>query len=142
MSDNWNDHDASSDFMGGGGPPAIKFEAVGDTVTGIVTKVDKRVDTAPDGTIKTWPDGSPMHVYVFTMDVDGEERSLWVRGNMVTAVRDAVRAAGLNGPLNTKLTVKHTEVGEPKARGYSGAKLFKAKCEAVAVKAPAGDEDW
>lgn len=142
MSDNW-DNDAAHDFMGGGGAPAVKFEAPGDTVTGVVTKVDKKIDTDPEGNIKTWPDGSPMHVFIFTMDVDGEERSLWVRGNMVTAVRDAVRAAGLTGPLNTKLTVKHTEVGEPRAKGYRGAKLFKAKCEPAAVKTPtAGDEDW
>ena len=33
MSDNW-DNDAAHDFMGGGGAPAVKFEAPGDTVTG------------------------------------------------------------------------------------------------------------
>jgi hypothetical protein len=142
MTDNWDQADHSADFMGGGGAPAVKFEAPGDTVSGIVTKVDKRIDSTPDGTTKTWPDGSPMHVFIFTLDTDDGERSLWVRGNMVTAVREAVRNAGLPGPLNTRLTVRFTEVGEPKAKGYSGAKLFKAKCEAVAPAAAGGGEDW
>jgi hypothetical protein len=124
----------------GSGSPVVKFAAVGDTVTGVVKSVEQQQDAQPDGTLKTWPDGKPMAVYVFTLDVDGDEMRLFVRGNMVTAIREA---AGSKSTIGHLLTVKHHDVGEAK-RGFSPAKLFKAKVEwltAAATPTPAAAEE-
>jgi hypothetical protein len=124
-------------FMQGGSAEAIKFETPGQIATIVVRKVDQKIDTQPDGTIKTWKNGDPMHVFVFTGESDGVERSLWVRGNMVTAIRDAVTAAGLDSVVNTKLTVKFDSLGTPSQKGFNPPKLFKAKVEKVAAPAVA-----
>lgn len=125
------------DFMSGAGGgdklPAYKFENIGDTISGVVTDVTKLEDRTPDGTAKTWPNGDPMHVWVFTMDTTGNgtgDTVLWVRGNMVTAIRQALADAGLKPSDRPKLTVKHHAVGEPKSKGYAPPKLYKAKAEA------------
>lgn len=84
-----------------------------------------------------------MAVYVFTLDVNGEEMRLFVRGNMVTAIREA---AGSKSTIGHRLTVKYHDIGEAK-RGFSPAKLFKAKIEWLTAPAPApaaaaADEVW
>jgi|DEB0MinimDraft_6_1074348.scaffolds.fasta_scaffold250244_1 hypothetical protein len=125
----------TDDFMSGGGEklPAFKFNEIGDTVKGQIIDIDKLEDRRPDGTPNTWDDGSPKHVWVFKLDtsMDGTaDTALWVRGNMVTAIRGALADAGLNPSTQpTIITVKHHELGEPKRKGYHPAKLFKAKAE-------------
>ena len=123
----------ADDFMSGGDSlPAIKFPNVGDTASGVVCDVRKLEDRTPDGTVKTWSNGDPMHVFVFDLDTDGDgdaDASLWVRGNMVTALRGALAEAGLKPSDRPKITVKFAELGEPSRKGYSAPKLFKAKAE-------------
>lgn len=119
-------------FMQSGNAEAIKFTNPGDTHSITVRKVEEKIDTSPDGTVKTWSNGDPMHVYVFNGEVDGEPRSLWVRGNMVTAIREATVKAGLSTVVDTKVTVKFTEFGTPTQKGFSPPKLFVAKVEKVA----------
>jgi len=120
------------DFMGSESLPAFRFANVGDSVKGQLINVTKLEDKTPDGTVKRWADGSPMHVFVFDLDenFDGKaDWAVWVRGNMVTAVREAMRTAGLKPSDQPILTIKHTELGEPSKKGYSAPKLFKAKAE-------------
>ena len=76
----------SDPFMAAGGSSAatVSFPNLGDTVTGVVTAIDQRDDTKPDGEVKKWPDGKPMAVFIFTLDTDDGPQALWVRGNMVT----------------------------------------------------------
>jgi hypothetical protein len=138
----------SDPFMDAGGSsnPSVSFPNLGDSVTGVVTKVDQRDDTKPDGTVKTWPDGKPMAVFIFTLDTDDGPQSLWVRGNMVTAVREASRAAGLATVIGSQLTVQHHALGEKKP-GKEPAKLFRAKFEpapkvAAAAATAAVEEPW
>lgn len=125
MSDNWDQSsdDGGSSFMGGDSLPACKFDALGVTHGGRVTKISEKNDTKPDGTVKTWANGDAMRVWVFELD---GTRSLWVRGNMVTAIRDAVKAAGLSTPIGAYIEVQHHELGTPKP-GQSPAKLFRAR---------------
>jgi hypothetical protein len=126
------------DFMSGGGGdklPEYKFETVGDTISGQIIDVTKLEDKTPDGQAKTWPSGDPMHVWVFTLDTTGNgsgDTTLWVRGNMVTAIRQALADAAVKPSDHPKITVKHHAVGEPKNKGYAPPKLFKAKAEAMA----------
>ncbi len=137
-------HDPFAESGGGSGAPVFTFAEVGDTITGVVTAIDQRNDTLPDGTIKTWPDGKPMAVFIFTLDTDNGPQRIYVRGNMVTAIREA---AGGKSTIGRKLTVKHHALGDKKP-GRFPAKLYKAKVEdAPAAPAPApaaavGGDDW
>lgn len=109
--------------------PAVKFAEVGDMVTGFVREISKMEDKDLSGETRRWASGDPKHVYVFTLDVAGEELSLWVRGQMVTAIREAAAAANVKSLVGCKLTVKHTGLGEVKQKGYNAPKLYKAKVE-------------
>lgn len=124
----------------GGGHPAIKFE-LNDTVTGIVTDISEKNDTKPDGTVNVWANGEPVKMWIFTLDVDGELRSLFVRGNMVKAIREAAAAAGVPSMVGQKLTVQHHALGDTKP-GKSPAKLYRAKVEAAAPKPAVAAAPW
>ena len=132
---------------GGGGAPVLTFDTVGVTHVGVVTAVEQRTDTLPDGTAKTWPDGKPMAVFVFTLDTADGERRLFVRGNMVTAIRQAATAAGLKTVVGSELSIQHHDLGEKKP-GKFPAKLYRAKLGPAPAKAPkptataAADEAW
>lgn len=121
------------DFIAGGASlPAVKFAEVGDTISGQIISGRKLEDRTPDGTVKTWSNGDPMHVWVFDLDTTGDgqaDQALWVRGNMLTAIRGALAESGLKPSDLPKITVKHHAVGEPKSKGYAPPKLFKAKAE-------------
>jgi hypothetical protein len=120
-------------FMDQGSAEAIKFETVGQIHSIIVRRVEQKVDVdMASGLPKTWPNGDPKHVFVFNGEVDGEPRSLWVRGNMVKAIREATVKAGLSTVIDTKVTIKFSELGEATQRGFSPPKLFVAKVEKVA----------
>lgn len=147
MSDPFSNHsDPFMDNLGGSSSPSVSFPEIGASVTGVVNKVDERADTFPDGTPKTWPSGDPMNVYVFNLTTDDGDVSLWVRGNMVTAIREASRAAGITTVIGQQLTVQHHALGEKKP-GKFPAKLFRAKFEPAPVRAAraavsAADESW
>ena len=134
------------DFTSGGTSlPAVKFNEIGDTISGQIVDGRKLEDRAPDGTVKTWSNGDPMHVYVFDLDTDGDgsaDHSLWVRGNLVKVLRQALADAGVKPSDNPKITVKFSELGEPSRKGYSPPKLFKAKAEKVAKPTAADLDDF
>lgn len=114
----------SDAFMDSQSFPAVKFSTPGQSVAILVENVERKNDTAPDGTQKTWPNGDAMHVFVFTGDIDGETMSLWVRGNLVTAMREAVKEAGVKTVVGCELLVTYTGDGEPPKRGMNPPKLF------------------
>jgi hypothetical protein len=118
----------------GSSNPSLKFAAIGDTHAGIVTEVVERNDAEPDGTLRTWPDGNPKRVYVFTLEDNGDKSSLWVRGAMVSAIREAVKTAGVSTLIGTKLTVQHHALGEAK-KGLNAPKLYRARVETVTAPA-------
>lgn len=113
----------------GSGGEGLKFADVGATHTGIVQNVTERNDTNMAGELQTWNDGSPKKVYVFdVLQADGETRRLFVRGNMVKAMREAVAAAGLKTVIGATVTVQHHALGEAKA-GRNAAKLYRVKLD-------------
>lgn len=127
------------DFIQGatGGLPAVRFSAVGDTVKGQILNVTKLEDREPDGTIKRWDSGEPKHVWVFDLDTDGTgiaDQALWVRGNLVKVLREALATAGLKPSDQPTIEVKHHALGEVKTRGYNAPKLYKARAEPTATK--------
>jgi hypothetical protein len=132
----------SDPFMAAGGSSAasVSFPNLGDTVTGVVTAIDQRDDTKPDGEVKRWPDGKPMAVFIFTLETDDGPQALWVRGHMVTAIREAAAAAGLKTVIGSELTIKHHDLGEER-KGFARAKFGPAPVKAAKPAAPA-DEAW
>lgn len=127
----------SDDFMGGGSYPAVEFKEIGDTAIGIVDKIDKLHDRDPAGNPKFWPNTTdPMYVWPmeFRDPTTGDVRTLWVRGNLVKAIKQAVKEAGLASPQGALLKVRFDALGEKKA-GFSQAKLFKVKAEPAPANA-------
>ena len=119
---------SNDEFLAGGSSaPAIKFTEPGDIAKGIITNVKKMEDRdIVTGDVKTWPNGDPKHVFVFTLNTDDGERSLWVRGNMVSAIREAAKTAGINQMVGATIAVEFTGLGEAK-KGMHPAKLFRAQ---------------
>lgn len=117
-----------------GGAPACKFPAVGDTHKGQIVAAEKRQATDMDtGKPRTWDNGDPVWEIVVTLDTDqpdddGEtKRRLFVRGQMLKAVREAVKESGSAMELGGTLVVKYTGDGEPPKKGFTAPKLYKAK---------------
>lgn len=136
-------------LMGGGGAPAARFPTVGTVVKGIV--LEKRASQQTDmqtGKPKTFEDGNPMMQLIITiqtedrddsLDDDDGKRRVFAKGNMLTALRDAVReakAATLNP--GDELAIKYVGNGERKNKGFQPPKLYKARVT-PGVKSTAND---
>lgn len=96
----------ANDFLMRGGTPSVKFPTIGSTVIGMITKQPKvaEVTDAATGEVKRWPNGEVKKQLIIELqtelresDDDGGERTLWCKGQMQVAVRDAVRNAGAKG---------------------------------------------
>ena len=129
-------------FSSGG--KAAKFADHGDSITGHIVDLDLRQQRDFDsGEPVFWPDGSPKPELVITLataesdggDDDGQ-RNLYARGQMFAAIRAAVKKAGVSKPeTGGTLTVTYDSDGEPRKKGYRGAKLYSAVYVAPAAVA-------
>jgi hypothetical protein len=115
-----------------GGPklPALKFVKVGDTHTGVVTEVTKLQDKDPAGNVKTYDNGDPRWVFVFTLETPTGASNIWVRGQMVKAIREAAEKAGVSTLVGSTLSVRYTGDGEKKSAAFNAPKLYAAKVDA------------
>jgi len=115
-----------------GGPklPALKFVKVGDTHTGVVTEVTKLQDKDPTGNVKTYDNGDPRWVFVFTLETVIGASNLWVRGQMVKAISEAAEKAGVSTLVGSTLSVRYTGDGEKKSAAFNAPKLYAAKVDA------------
>ena len=136
---------------GGSSLPGVKFETVGDTFTGQLIDSREVPDIDLDGTQRTWANGEPKNVWVFDLDSTCSggpaDYSLWLRGNLFSAVREAMKTAGLTRDKHPILSIKHSALGEPPKKGYHAPKLFEAKAkQGPPIKAveddPFDDEQW
>jgi len=125
-----------------GGPklPALKFAKVGDTHTGVVTEVTKLQDKDPAGNVKTYDNGDPRWVFVFTLDTPTGASNLLVRGQMVKAIREAAEKASVKTLVGSTLSVRYTGDGEKKSAAFNAPKLYAAKVEPA--KNDASAEMW
>lgn len=128
----------ANDFLMGGGTISAKFPEIGTTVTGRIARepeVQQQRDYAT-GELKFWDDGKPMQqlqVVLATDERDPEvaddngERALYIKGNLLKAVREAVRKAGAKGlDVGGTLTVTYSGDGEVSKRGFNPPKLYTA----------------
>lgn len=125
-------------FGGGGGAPAVKFESIGDTVTGTITKYElKQARSYEDNKPLYWP-AEPGEVPrpklepVLTIatalrdsfDDDGERR-LFFRGASYLALRDEVWRNKLDTvELGWTITMTFAGLGEQKDSRKKRPKLF------------------
>jgi len=138
------------EFLEGGGSqyPALKFENIGDTHSGVVVEYKKLEDRDPAGVAKKWDNGDPKYVYVFTLNTGDPSKgdkgvgNIWVRGNMVKVIREAAQEAGVTAMVGTTIKVRYDSDGEQTKKGYSKPKLFKAKVEPAVTNAGSPDEMW
>lgn len=123
-----------NDFLTASGAPTAKFVDIGDTVKGTVISSEVRQQTEfGTGVPLTWDDGRPRLELVVTIDTgdtgdeNTTERRLYAKGEMLKAIKQAVKDGGgrlLNGG---ELTVRYTGDGEQKTKGFHPPKLYKAK---------------
>lgn len=128
----------ANEFLLGGGATSAKFPTVGSSVTGRIVR-EPEVQQQRDfqtGELKTWNDGKPMQqlqVVLATDERDPEvadddgERAVYVKGNLLKAVREAIRKAGAKGlDVGGTLTVTYSGDGEVTKRGFNPPKLYTA----------------
>ena len=130
----------TDEFLAGGNSyPAVKFTEIGDKVVGTVLNIKRLEDRDPSGEVKTWPNGDPKHVFVFDLDTNGETVALWVRGNMVKAIKEAAFAAGVKEMTGCTVAVQFSGLGEAK-KGMNAPKLYKAQVKPAVASSITADD--
>lgn len=132
--------------------PSVKFERVGDRVSGRITSVRRQQQTDFDtGEALSWSNGDPRMMTVVRLEVDGEERALYARGgkyevvdgegtSLEAAIVDAVVAAGGTSiERGAMLHVVHSGLGKPPKRGANAPKLYRAQYTPPTAAVPISD---
>lgn len=136
-----------NDLLLGGGVPTAKFPNVGDTHVGRVLDAEVTQQTDIDGNLLFWDDGKPREQIVATLQTeerdpsiedDDGRRKLYIKGQMMKAVADAMRKAGAKQIVGGRLAVRFESQAAPDKPGRSGKKIYAAAFEAGA--APAVDD--
>ncbi|MGC1213255.1 MAG: hypothetical protein WA890_18545 [Micromonospora sp.] len=136
----------ANDLLMGGGTKSASFPTIGTSVSGrVVRDPEARQQTTPEGTPKTFDNGDPMMQIVVQVQTDERDpadrdddgvRAIYIKGNMLGAVREAVRKSGAKGiEVGGTLTVTYTGDGEKKRAAWSAPKLYSASYTAPAAEA-------
>lgn len=131
-------------FLSGGGAPAAKFVDHGATIKGTITSAELRQQTDLDGKPKTWDDGNPRMQIVVTLatderdnsiDNDDGSRRVFVRGEMLKALRAALKQADVKTiEVGGTLAVRYVSDGSPSRAGFNAPKLYNAQYKPPATK--------
>ena len=144
---------SADDWLTGGAAKSATFHNIGDTVRGRVvgkpTMQQQRDFTTKKP--KFWDDGNPMWQLVVILQTDERDpqdpeddgrRGLYIKGQMRTAVQEALRKVGAKALEDGgELWVTYTANGTPPQRGMNPPKLFDAGY-APPVAGPAADDPW
>ena len=133
-----------TDFLFSSGIPSAKFPTIGTTVKGNVTAAEVTQQRDFDsGQPKYWDDGSPMNQIEITISTDERDpdiedddgtRKLYVKGQMLKALRSALQATGSKSiDPGDMIAVQYASDGEAKKRGFNPPKQY-----SVQVKKGAG----
>ena len=126
-----------NDFLASSGSsaPALKFDTLGDTYEGVILDSEVRdVTDFKTGDVETYSDGRPKKQLHVPRDIGGEPRSLWAKGQLLAALREALNGEKLlNGG-----TIKVRFESEKK---NDNPRLNAQKIYQVRYTAPAGGTD-
>lgn len=129
-------------------------EEIGDTLTGVITNIERRQQKAFDGSgLLTWDDGTPRLLTVVTLQTDLNEkdddtgiREVYLKGGSKfepakgkgtsgeVAFKDAANKAGLKSielDGSVKMTIIHSGLAKKTQGNYLPAKLYQVKLEQV-----------
>lgn len=123
-----------ADSFFGESSPSAKFDAIGTTVGGVITRIGDPMQQTDfsSGKPLTWDGGTPKMMLPVTVQtdlrdpsnpLDDGKRTLYVKGEMKKAIGAALRAAGAKMALGGTLTV--TFSGEEPTAGFP-KKLYTA----------------
>ena len=127
------------DFLMSAGVPTASFNGpIGTTHRGEILAMEKRQQRDLDTNEPAfWEDGQPKWEIVFTIDTgvidpsienDDGVRKLYAKGQMLNAIRSAVKASGYRGDMvGGTLAVKYAADGPQKKRGFNPPKQYRAK---------------
>lgn len=135
------------DFLMAGGGVTAKFPKIGHSYTGIVLskRSEQRRSYDDPSKLLFWDDGNPKMQAIVELqtnaqgtfdrngnpeDVEDDDgkRSLYVKGQMQRAIRDAVRKANASTlEVGGKLTITYVGTGKQDNPKYNPPKLFRAE---------------
>lgn len=128
-------------MSGGESHPSFKFTNIGDRAVGTVLSIEKREDLDfITREVKTWPNGDKRYVYLFQLETDEGVKSLWVKGQMEKAIKEAGRTALVKTLIGCKLVVQFTGLGESKTKGFAAPKLYAAKITPAQLSTVTADD--
>ena len=116
-------------LLGGPGAPNAFPEGtpVGTKISGRITDASTRQQTKMEtGEPLFWADGSPHMELVVTLATPDGDRRLFAKGNMLKAIKAAVKASGAKLLIDGTLEVTRTGQDEPKTKGFKGAWTYEA----------------
>jgi hypothetical protein len=117
-----------NDFLASSGSsaPALKFDTLGDTYEGVILDSEVRdVTDFKTGDVQTYADGRPKKQLHITLDIEGEERSLWAKGQMLAALREALAGSKLvNGGT---LKIQYASDKPNEKPGLNAQKIYKVR---------------
>lgn len=128
----------SADDFFAGGTTSAKFDSVGVTIAGTITRVGEPMQQKDftTGAPKVWDDGRPMMQLPVDVktdqrdpSIDGDDgtRAIYIKGELQKAIREAVRKASAKGLREGgHLSVTYTGDGVAKQRGMNPPKLYSA----------------
>jgi len=115
-------------LLGGPGAPNAFPEGtpVGTKISGRITNASTRRQTTMAGEPLFWGDGSPRMELIVTLATPDGDRRLFAKGNMLRAIKGAVKASGAKLLIDGTLEVTRTGKDEPKNPGFKGAWTYEA----------------
>jgi len=136
-----------NDFLMGGGTTTAKFPTPGASIRGRIVSAEVQDQKDIDGNIRTWNDGNVRKQLkvVLSTDLrdpdiadDRGDRAVYVKGQMLAAVREAIRAAGQHRmEVGGELAVRYERDEPSEKRGYNPTKIY--RCQYKAPSVDAGD---
>ena len=114
------------------GAPALKFPEIGTTHKGtVVDKTARQQTDFTTGEPRFWQNGDPMMEVIITLALDdGDEGRLFIRGQMLAAVRQAVAWAGATTiDVGGRLAVRFDREEPNKNPRFNPVKIYVAQYE-------------
>jgi hypothetical protein len=136
------------DILNAGGAPSAKFPTVGTTIKGTIeTAVVSQQQDFTTGEPKVWKDGNPAMQIVVTLATDERDaeienddgtRRLFVKGQMLSALKDALKTAGVKTlEVGGTLAVQYKSDGERSDPKFNPPKVYVAQYKAPEAAAAA-----